>query len=186
MKKFIVHTKDTAPEKSVAVLEGAEKTFGFIPNLMGTMAESPATAEGYLTLSRIFDQTAFSRTERQVIILAASRYNECHYCMAAHSMVAEMQKVPQEVTEAIRNDRPITDPKLEALRQFTTRMVDKRGWVSDEERQAFVDAGYSRQQILEVILGVTYKTLSNYVNHNADTPVDAAFAAKTWSPPTAR
>jgi len=89
MKKFIVHTKDTAPEKSVAVLEGAEKTFGFIPNLMGTMAES-ATAEGYLTLSRIFDQTAFSRTERQVIILAASRYNECHYCMAAHSMVAEM------------------------------------------------------------------------------------------------
>ncbi len=184
MTKFIVHTKDTAPEQSVAVLEGAEKAFGFVPNLMGTMAESPATAKGYLTLSQIFDQTSFSRTERQVILLAASRYNECHYCMAAHSVIAEMQKVPQEVIEAIRNDRPITDPKLEALRHFTTRMVDKRGWVSDEERQAFVDAGYTRQQILEVILGVSYKTLSNYVNHMVDTLVDAAFAAKAWTPPT--
>ena len=182
MTNFIVHTTETAPEQSVALLEGAKKAFGFIPNLMGTMAESPATANGYLTLSQIFDQTSFSPTQRQIILLAASRYNECHYCMAAHSMIAQMQKVPPSVVEAIRNDRPITDPKLEALRHFTTLVVDKRGWISDEEIEAFVDAGYTRQQILEVILGVSFKTLSNYANHIADTPVDAAFAAKTWTP----
>lgn len=182
MTNFIVHTKESAPEQSVALLEGAKKAFGFVPNLMGTMAESPATAKGYLTLSQIFDQTSFSTTERQVVLLAASRYNECHYCIAAHSVIAEMQKIPHEVVEAIRNDRPITDPKLEALRHFTTQMVDKRGWISDEDSQAFVDAGYTPQQILEVILGVSFKTLSNYVNHIADTPVDAAFAAKSWTP----
>lgn len=182
MTNFAVHTKQTAPEKSVALLESVEKAFGFVPNLIGTMAESPAAAKGYLTIGEIFDETSFSRTERQVVILAASRYNECHYCMAAHSVVAEMQKVPDDVIEAIRADRPITDPKLEALRAFTTAVVDKRGWVSDHDIEAFLEAGYTKEQILEVILGVSMKTLSNYVNHIAHTPLDTAFAGKAWAP----
>jgi len=77
MLNFAVHTKETAPEKSVALLEGAEKAFGFVPNLIGTMAESPAATKGYLTIGQIFDETSFSPTERQLVILAASRYNEC-------------------------------------------------------------------------------------------------------------
>ena len=184
--KFTVHTKETAPETSVALLQGAEKAFGFVPNLIGMMAESPALTKGYLSIAQIFDETSFSPTQRQVITLTASRYNECHYCMAAHSVIAEMQKVSQDVIDAIRNDDPIVDVKLEALRNFTTQVVDKRGWVSNEDIQAFVDAGYNRQQILEVILGVSFKTLSNYVNHITDTPVDTAFAKKAWASPTSK
>ncbi len=93
MLNFAVHTKETAPEKSVALLEGAEKAFGFVPNLIGTMAESPAATKGYLTIGQIFDETSFSRTERQVVILAASRYNECHYRMASHEMTFRMRTV---------------------------------------------------------------------------------------------
>ena len=181
MLNFAVHTKETAPEKSVALLEGAEKSFGFVPNLIGTMAESPAATKGYLTIGQIFDETSFSPTERQLVILSASRYNECHYCMAAHSVVAEMQKVPADVIEAIRSDRAIADPKLEALRAFTTAVVDKRGWVSEGDIGAFLEAGYAKEQILEVILGVSMKTLSNYVNHIAQTPLDTAFAGKAWA-----
>ena len=181
--KFTIHTKETASEKSVVLLQGAEKNIGFIPNLIGMMAESPAVTKGYLNISQVFDETSFSPTERQVVILAASRYNECHYCMAAHSVIADMQKVPQDVVDAIRNDHPIADTKLEALRKFTTQVVDQRGFVSDEEIQEFVDAGYTRQHILEVILGVTFKTLSNYVNHITDTPVDNAFTRKAWTSP---
>lgn len=182
MTQFTVHTKGSSPEKSVALLEGAEKAFGFVPNLIGTMAESPATINGYLTISKIFDETSFSRTERQIVILAASRYNECHYCMASHSVVAEMQKVPAEVIEAIRSDRMIADPKLEALRAFTTAVVDKRGWISDDDMGSFLNAGYTKAQVLKVILGVSMKVLSNYVNHIAETPLDSAFAGKAWEP----
>ncbi len=164
----------------MALLEGAEKAFGFVPNLIGTMAESPAATKGYLTIRQIFDETSFSPTERQLVILAASRYNECHYCVAAHSVVAEMQKVPNDVIQAIRSDRPIGDPRLEALRTFTTAVVDKRGWVSEDDIEAFLEAGYAKEQILEVILGVSMKTLSNYVNHIAQTPLDTAFAGKVW------
>ena len=184
--QFTIHTQETASEKSVPLLQGAEKTIGFIPNLIGMMAESPAVTKGYLNISQIFDETSFSPTERQVVILAASRYNECHYCMAAHSVIAEMQKVSLDVVDAIRHDHPIVDEKLEALRKFTTQVVDKRGFVSDEDIQDFVDAGYTKQHILEVILGVTFKTLSNYVNHITDTPVDNAFARKAWTSPASQ
>ena len=182
MTTFDIHSKETAPEKSVASLERAEKAFGFVPNLAAVMAESPAVIEAYLTLGQIFDKSSFSRTERQVVILAVSRHNECHYCVAAHSTVAEMQKVPADVIEAIRTDRPIRDPKLETLRAFTTTVVDKRGWVSAEAIEAFLSQGYTKAQAFEVILGVSYKTLSNYVNHIADTPLDEPFAAKAWTP----
>ncbi len=131
-------------------------------------------------MGKIFDESSFSATERQLIILAVSRYNECNYCIAAHTVVAGMQKVPTDVIEAIREDRPIRDSRLEALRTFATSVVEKRGWVTDEQVSAFLAAGFSRAQILEVIVGISFKTLSNYTNHIADTPLDEAFEAGAW------
>ena len=186
MRKFDVHTKDTASAKSVESLLNAEEAFGFIPNLIGILAESPAALNGYLTLGQIFDESSFSPTERQLVILTVSRVNECRYCVAAHSVVADLQEVPADVIEAIRNDQPIADNKLEALRTFTTAVVEERGWVTEDDTAAFLAAGYSKAQILEVILGISFKTLSNYANHVADTPLDHAFALKAWGPVTKR
>jgi uncharacterized peroxidase-related enzyme len=182
MSTFNIHTKETAPAKSAELLANAEKSIGFIPNLLGAFAESPATLKAYMTIGQIFDDSSFSPAERQVVILAASRFHECHYCVAAHSVIADLQKVPADVVEAIRNDQPIADSKLQALRTFTTSVIEKRGWVSDEDTGAFLVAGYSKAQILEVILGISFKTLSNYTNHIANTPLDDAFAAKAWAP----
>ncbi len=182
MSQFNVHSKETAPPESAELLATAEKAFGFVPNLLGVMAESPATIKAYLTIGKIFDESSFSATERQVVILAASRFNECDYCVAAHSVIANMQKVPAGVVEAIRSDQAIDDKKLEALRTFTTAVVEKRGWVSDDDIVAFQAAGFSKAQILEVIVGLSFKTLSNYVNHIAETPLDDAFSAQAWTP----
>ncbi len=182
MSQFNVHTKETAPAESAELLATAEKEVGFVPNLFGVMAESPATLKAYRAIGKIFDESSFSSTERQVVILAASRFNECDYCMAAHSWIANMQKIPADVIDAIRNDHPIADEKLEALRSFTTVVVEKRGWVSGDDIAAFQAAGYNKAQILEVIVGLSFKTLSNYVNHIAETPLDDAFAEQTWTP----
>ena len=135
-----------------------------------------------MTLGKLFNQSSFNATQRQVVILAISRYNECRYCVAAHSAVAQMQSVPADVVEAIRTDKPIADSRLESLRKFATLMVDKRGWPEDAKLASFLAAGYTRAHVLEVILAISYKTLSNYVNHVAGTPLDDAFAAKVWSP----
>lgn len=181
MNPFKVHGTASAPGKSAALLKQAETAFGFVPNLLGTFAEAPVTLEGYMTLSQLFDGTSFDATERQVVLLSISRYNECHYCLAAHTVIAGMQNVPRDVVDAIRDGQEIDDERLEALRRFTTIVVDKRGWVDEIDIHRFEQAGFSRQQVLEVILGVAFKTISNYTNHIAATPLDDAFAAEAWS-----
>ena len=182
MKNFDIHTIETADAPSAEMLGDINRAYGFIPNLYGIFAESPTALRAYMTMGKIFDDSSFSATERQLIILAVSRYNECDYCMAAHTVVAGMQKVPADVIEAIREDRPINDYRLEVLRTFATIVIEKRGWVSNNDISAFLAAGFSRAQILEVVVGISFKTLSNYTNHVADTPLDAAFEAGAWSP----
>lgn len=182
MTQFDIHTSETAQAGAAKILRGVEGALGFVPNLYGIFAESPSALKAYMEIGKIFDESSFSATERQTVILAASRFNECNYCMAAHTVVAGMQMVSSDVVDAVREDRPIDDPRLEALRLFTTAVVEKRGWASDTDVSAFLAAGFSKAQILEVIVGVSFKTLSNYTNHLAETPLDAAFQAAEWAP----
>ncbi|MEO0337271.1 MAG: carboxymuconolactone decarboxylase family protein, partial [Pseudomonadota bacterium] len=107
--------------------------------------------------------------------------NNCHYCMAAHSTVAKMVGLPDHILEALRKGGELDDPKLNALATFTRRVVQDRGWVKDEDVQKFLDAGYTQANIYDVILGVAHKTISNYVNHIFQTPVDDAFQPQAWS-----
>lgn len=177
---YKVHTIETAPEAAKETLKGALKAYGFLPNLLGVMAESPALVKAYRTLVDLFEETSLTPSERQIVLLTVSYENGCEYCVAAHSAIAGMQKVPDHVVHAIRAGSPITDPKLEALRRFAAAMVTTRGLPSEVDTQAFLNAGYGRAQILEVVLGVGVKTLSNYTNHVAGTPLDPAFAQVVW------
>ena len=181
MSIFSIHSEQTAPEASRPILEGAKAKFGFLPNLLGGLASSPAALEAYVTLSDLFDKSSLTPAERQVVILATSAENGCEYCVAAHSTVATMLKVPGDVIEALRDGRPINDERLEALRKFTETVVKKRGWAGEDDVQAFLAAGFDRAQVLEIVLGVAFKTLSNYANHLIATPVDAAFAPRAWT-----
>lgn len=180
MNDYKLYNESTAPEAARENLKKAKAKYGFLPNLLAVMSESPALLEAYLTLGNLFDQTSFSSTERQVILLTISRENDCRYCVSAHSTVAEMTKVPATVIEAIRQGRSIPDSKLEGLRRFVVEVVNTRGWPSEGTIQAFFNAGYSAKQVFEVVLAVGFKTLSNYTNHIANTPLDAAFQAKEW------
>ena len=85
-----------------------------------------------------------------------------------------------DVIESIRNDEPIADERLEALRGFATAVIEQRGWVSDAQVEAFLAAGYEQRRVFDVILGAAMKTLSNYTNHVAETPLDAAFEGQRW------
>jgi alkylhydroperoxidase family enzyme len=89
MSKFAIHTHESAPPDSKPLMQGLEQAFGFVPNVSAVLAESPATLKAYMTLSKIFDESAFTPAERQVVILAINEYNECHYCVAAHSVLAD-------------------------------------------------------------------------------------------------
>lgn len=181
---FIIYTVETAPEDSKEALIRAKEVFGFIPNLEGICAEAPALLKAGMALWEFFSTTSFSPIEQQVVYLAANYENECHYCMAAHSGLAKMVGMSSENIQALRNGTPLQDPKLQALRHFTQRMVQARGWVEDHEIESLMAAGYDKQQVLEVILGIAVKVIHNYTNHIAKTPLDNVFKANAWSKPT--
>lgn len=180
--KLTLQTIETAPDKSRPLLEGALKSLGFVPNLFASLANSPAVLEGYINLNSAFGQTSFSPTEQEIIALTASVENECHYCVAAHSTIGQMRKVAPEVVQALRAGKALTDAKQDALRQFTKAAVTQRGVVEASVQEAFLAAGYTPAQALEVLLGVAVMTLSNYANHLTATPIDSAFASNAWSP----
>jgi AhpD family alkylhydroperoxidase len=173
--EFTIHTIETAPTDSKSALVQAEKTFGFIPNLEGITAEAPALLKGSMALWDLFETTSFTKIEQQIIYLTVNYENSCDYCMAAHSGLAEAIGMSQENIEALRNGTPLADSKLQALRHFTQQMVKARGWVEDSEIEVFLRAGYSKQQVLEVILGIAIKIMHNYTNHIAKTPLDKQF-----------
>ncbi|MGE0554075.1 MAG: carboxymuconolactone decarboxylase family protein [Gemmatimonadales bacterium] len=180
MTHFPVHTQDTAPERSRPILAQVEKAFGFVPNLAGMLAEAPAALEGYLAVAAAFGKSSLSKVEQQVVLLATSVENGCRYCVAAHSMIAAGEGMPEGTVTALRSKAPLAEARLETLRRFTVAVVRNRGWVADE-LGAFLEAGFTRANALEVITGVTQKTLSNYANHLAETPVDAAFEPHAWA-----
>jgi len=182
MPSLNVLNNASAPEKSKAMLDQVQKNFGFVPNLLGVMAHSPAVTEAYLSVADIFSRSDLSPTEQQIVLLTVSHYHECGYCMAAHTAIAGMQDVDGDVVQAIRDDVIIKDGKLQALRQFTRQLIEKRGWVDDAETQAFLDAGYKASNILDILVGVAQKTLSNFTNHIAKTPLDDAFESVAWQP----
>ncbi|WP_341711823.1 carboxymuconolactone decarboxylase family protein [Erythrobacter sp.] len=181
---FTYHNETTAPEASQPFIAGAKAMFGFLPNLHAVLAESPAAHEAYTTLYRLAtEQTALSPVEVQVVMMTSNYINRCHYCMAGHSMIMGMLKAPQDVIDALRNNTPIPDSKLEALRVFARGLLEKRGHVGDEALQDFLDAGYTKQQALDVLVCLSAKLLSNFTNALSHTEVDAPMKPMAWPPP---
>lgn len=163
-------------------LEEAMNKLGFVPNMYAVMANSPGLLDTYIHgYNRFREGSGFTPVEQEVVLLAISRENGCTYCVAAHSFIADkMSGVPESVTNAIRDGAAIPDAKLAALHDFVRTMVAKRGLPSKADVNAFLAMGYSERHMLEIVLAIAVKTLSNYANHLFHTPVDTVFANRTW------
>jgi uncharacterized peroxidase-related enzyme len=171
-------TVESAPEGSRANLTTATKKYGFLPNLTATLANSPALLQGYLDLDAQFNRTGFTPSERQLILLTTSTENECGYCVAAHSTIAQgMLKVAPAIVAAVRAGESLADSKLNALVTLVREIVTARGHANPETIEAFLAAGYTAQQLVEILLGVALKTVSNYLDHLIPLEIDAPFQA---------
>ena len=172
---FTIHDLDTAPANSKPLLEASQQAFGMIPNLHGVFAESPQALEGYQRLHALFSQTAFNAAELTVVWMAINVEHECHYCIPAHTAIAHGMKVDTALIDALRDQTPLADPKLETLRETTLALVRNRGHLDADELDRFFAAGYDNRALLDIVLGIAQKVMSNYTNHLADTPVDTPF-----------
>ena len=173
---------DDAERPAKVVLDKALKQVGFIPNMYANMVNSPGVLNTYLDGYAAFrNDSGFTPPEQEVVFLVISRENGCEYCVSAHSFLADAaSKLAPEVTDAIRDGRPIDDPRLAALAAFTRVMVERRGLPSRAEADDFLSAGYQQRHILEIVLAIAVKTLSNYSNHLFHTELDEMFEGRRW------
>ena len=184
MTQFTIFDETSAPADSKPVLRSVKARFGFVPNVMGELAASPTALDAFATLSAIFSRSGLTDIEREVVLLTADYENNCGYCMAVDSTVALNVGVDRDVLVAIREGRMIeSDSRLEALHQFTRSVVRERGLVERSDTDAFLSAGFTKANILDVITGVTLKTMSNYTNHIAETELDDPYQPMAWSKP---
>ena len=181
MTDFTLFDAQTAPDGAKPLLDNSVKAFGMIPNLHGIMAASPQLLEGYQKLHQLAQETSFNKEELTVVWQTINVEHQCHYCVPAHTAIAHMMDVNGDLIDSLRNETPIADSKLEQLRQTTLAVLRNRGVISQTELDGFFSAGYAQQQLLDIILIMAQKVMSNYVNHLADTPVDEPFQKFAWN-----
>lgn len=183
---FVLHNIDNAPAASASILTAVQNAWGFVPNLHKVMAASPAAIEAYSTLWTIAERTSFSVVERNIAYLAIIFENECDYCMAGHTNLSKMAGVDADHITAIREGKSIANAQLEALRQFAALITKNRGFVTEQQVDAFKAAGYSNESVLDLLVLAATKLLSNYTNHLARTPLDSFMKGAEWQMPATK
>ena len=180
MARLTIHTVESAPEKAKPRVEAALKNNGFLPNLIGVLANSPEALAFYQEVGKLNGETSLTAGEREVVQILAAKINQCGFCVAGHTKLATLKKLLSE--QAIKASRAVDsaafdDAKLAALSDFTQAVMAKKGAVSDAELQAFLNAGYNQQQAVEVVMGVALATLCNYTNNLAQTEINPELQA---------
>lgn len=157
--------------KAQELLAAIKAKSGRIPNILKTMAHSPAALQAYLGLSGALADAKLSPKVREQIALAVGEDNQCHYCVAAHAAIGKMIGLtPEEIEAGRRSKSP--DPKTNAVLQLAKKLSVNRGNITDSELAEIRKAGCSDEEILEVIAMVSLNLFTNYVNHVADTALD--------------
>ena len=179
-RDFPMHSTASAAEDSLPALEWYKDSFSMVPNLAGVLAESPALLLSYWQLRQnLFAHSTLSRQEINIVQATVAHANTCQYCVAGHTAFGKMEffNNTDEQLNAVRNEDAFENPKLNALRDFTLLVLKKQGRISDGQLTAFLHAGYTRAQALDVVANIAAKVMSNYANQIALTPIDEAFAA---------
>jgi alkylhydroperoxidase family enzyme len=181
MSNFELYSLENAPDAAKPLLEKSIKGFGMLPNLHAVMAESPALLDAYQQLHELAQNASFDKDELTVVWQTINVEHGCHYCVPAHTAIANMMGVDADITEALRNQSPLESTKLETLRDTTLLMVRNRGIIKQVDIDTFYAVGFNKQNLLDIVLILAQKVMSNFTNHLAETPVDDAFQAFSWS-----
>lgn len=185
MTRFDVHTLETAPEGAREALAATAKAWGFVPKLHGVLAESPVALRAYDALFGLVGESTLTPAEQQVVYLTISVFHGCEYCTMGHTFLARQAKLDEAAIVALRDGGAPADARLGALSRFARAVVETRGLVGDPGVDAFIAAGFTKANVLEVVTIVATKTISNYTNHLTHTPKEDFMSdpALAWTAP---
>jgi uncharacterized peroxidase-related enzyme len=171
MQRISAINNDAANGKAKELLDGVQSKLGMTPNLMKTMAHSPAVLEAYLNFNNTLANGLLSAKLREQISLLTAETNGCNYCASAHTMLGKMAGLSEDAVLAARQ-ADSTDPKSDAALKFAQKLIVNRGEVSDADLQTVKDAGLGEGEIGEIVANVALNIFTNYFNETARTEID--------------
>ena len=180
MPTYQIHTIASAPEKSKAALEQLQQAFGFIPNLVASISNSPKLVTALVGVFQQVHSNSLTEQEIQIVLLTDAVANSSAYAVALHTALALQQGVSSEETGAIRARRGPANQRFAALSTLAKTLIEKRGHLSEPELEAFIAAGFTKEQILEVIAIVAASTITNYAGTIANPPLEEQFQPYAW------
>ena len=170
MKNFTVPTRDEVTEGNQAIFDNLQKGLGFVPNLYAYYAKNETALGDYLALQN--RKSTLKAKEREIINLVTSQVNGCRYCQSAHTVLGKMNGFTEEQVLEIRGGTASFDQKLDALAKLTRSAVENRGRATEQAIEAFFAAGYNEANLIDVVIVIGDKTISNYIHNLAGFAID--------------
>jgi alkylhydroperoxidase family enzyme len=180
MPNYPVLTIASAPEGSKPALEQLQQAFGVLPNLPAVIANSPKLINALVGLFQQVHSPGFTEAENQIVLLTDAVTNSSAYAVAFHTALALQQGISADETTAIREGRAPSNPRYAALSTLAKRLIERRGHVSEQELDLFLGAGFTKEQVLEVIAIVAASTITNYAGTIAHPPLEESLRPFAW------
>jgi AhpD family alkylhydroperoxidase len=180
---FPDHTDESAPPAARRSMAAIRDHWGYLPSGVARLATSPHTLDGFLKLNGIFESCTLEPLAREVLVMTMATRNGCHLCVAIHSQRLTSMGADPDLIAALRDSAPLADERLDAVRVFTLQVLETAGDVGDEALRAFLAHGYTKQNALEVVLGIGTYTLSTLANRLTAAPADPQLAPYAWRHP---
>ena len=170
MKTFTIPSREDVSENNKLIFDTLKKNVGFVPNMYAFLAHSSSALGDYLTLQN--RNTSLNNKEKEVVNLVVSQLNGSNYCQTAHTAIGKMVGFTEDQTIKIRKGKIYFNAKLEALARLTAEVVNKKGEVSEEVKSDFFNAGYTIENLIDVVMTVGDKIISNYLFAFVKVPID--------------
>jgi alkylhydroperoxidase family enzyme len=181
MSTFPLHTIDSAPEQSRPVLLQLQQTFGFIPNIAGTMADSPILISAFIDLFQKVHTGTFTEAQIQALLLTNAVTNSCTWAVTFHTALALKEGLAPADVDAIRNGQVPGDTKHAALSTLTKTAIEKRGHLDKNDVSRFIEAGFRQDQVLEALAVLAASTITNYAGNITMPPLETQFQTHVWT-----
>jgi AhpD family alkylhydroperoxidase len=178
---FVDHTVESAPAASRRSMEATTRNLGYLPAPVARLAASAHLLDGFLKISGMFEATTLDPLAREVVIMTIATRNGCHVCVAMHTAKLIGLDASPDLIAALRDQEPLNDARLEAIRVFTLDVVASAGAVGAESMRAFFAHGYTAQNALEVVLGIGAYTMSTLANRMTQAPLDEQLRPFAWT-----
>lgn len=170
MKNFKVPSRDQVSENNQSIFDNLKKALGFIPNLYAYYAKSEHALGEYLQFQN--RKSSLSKKEKEVINLVVSEYNDCYYCQSAHTVIAGLNGLDEDQILSIRQANASFDKSLNALAKTTLAIISNRGKISEADKDFFFEAGYNEENLIDLVMNIGEKTISNYIHNIAQFEID--------------